>query len=79
LGFLKKQTTTLIEQLAWGFWRTLLHGVRYLLCDDTEFHYVSMLSIQEYGEVPDSPRKLKCHPSGPDALHSTPGHKEDIK
>jgi hypothetical protein len=43
-----------------------------------ESHYVSMLLIQEYGEAPDFPRKLKSHPTGPDALHSTPGHKEDI-
>jgi hypothetical protein len=43
-----------------------------------ESHYVSMLLIQEYGEAPDSPRKLQSHPTGPDASYSTPGHKEDI-
>jgi hypothetical protein len=32
-----------------------------------ESHYVSMLLIQEHGGAPDSPRKLKSHPTEPDA------------
>jgi hypothetical protein len=72
------QTIVFLEQLTCSFSRTLPHGVRYLLCDDMEFHCVSMLLVQEYGEAPDSPWKLQFHPTGPDALQSTPRHKEDI-
>jgi hypothetical protein len=43
-----------------------------------ESQYVLMLLIQEYGEAPDSPRKLQSRPIGPDTSYSTPGHKENI-
>jgi hypothetical protein len=52
------------------------HAVRYSLCDDTECRCVSVPSIQEHAEAPNSLGKLQSHPTGPAALYYTPGHKE---